>query len=133
MFIKLQTTLVLMVVLGIVVGAAGCNPKAISLGADADGAQVELAVGERLVIRLDGNPSTGYTWEVKEGAGTILAQVGETEFEGGDPSLVGSGGTQTLTFEAARAGTTTLVLVYHRPWEVGVEPVDTFTVTVTVQ
>jgi inhibitor of cysteine peptidase len=133
MFAKLQTTLVLMIALGIVVSAAGCNPKTVSLGADADGSQVELAVGERLVVRLDGNPSTGYTWEVQEGAGTVLAQIGEAEFEGSDPALDGSGGTLTLTFEAARAGTTTLVLVYHRPWEADVEPVDTFTVTVTVR
>jgi len=133
MFAKLQTTLVLIVVLGIVASAAGCNPKTISLGAGADGSQVELAVGERIAIRLNGNPSTGYTWEARQGAGTIINQVGETEFEGSDPSLVGSGGTQTLTFEAARAGTTTLVLVYHRPWETDVEPVDTFTITVTAR
>ena len=133
MFAKLQTTLVLMVVLGIVVSAAGCSPKTVSLGADADGSQVELAVGERLVVRLDGNPSTGYTWEVQEGTGPVLRQVGETEFSGGDPSLVGSGGTLTLTFEAVQAGTTALVLVYHRPWETEVEPADTFTVTVSVQ
>ncbi len=39
----------------------------------------------------------------------------------------------TLTFKALQAGTATLTLVYHRPWETGVEPIDTFTVTVTVR
>ena len=43
------------------------------------------------------------------------------------------GRTQTVRFEAVEAGQMDLRLVYHRPWETGVEPLETFTVQVTVQ
>ena len=133
MLAKIQTPFVLMIMLALVVSAGGCGPKPVSLDAGDNGGQVELSAGQRLTVSLPGNPSTGYTWEVGEGTGGVLLPVGEAGFVSDDPNLVGAGGTLTLTFEAAQAGTTTLVLVYHRPWETDVEPLDTFTVTVTVR
>lgn len=97
------------------------------------GGQVELAAGDLIVVTLEGNPSTGYTWEVQDLDTSMFEMVGEPVFESSSPGLVGAGGTLTLTFKALQPGTATLNLVYHRPWETEVEPADAFSVTVVVE
>jgi inhibitor of cysteine peptidase len=46
--------------------------------------------------------------------------------------LVGAPGVETLRFQAVDSGETTLQLVYHRPWEAGVAPLETFAALVIV-
>jgi predicted secreted protein len=46
---------------------------------------------------------------------------------------VGAGGVEVFRFEAAGSGQTDLTLVYHRPWEKGVDPLETFAVQITVR
>ena len=136
-----------------IMGLAGCGPaRDVGPGADVakaeaevkeilvektdNGNRVELKKGQTLVVTLESNPSTGYSWEVAEGMGTVLQQQGEAEFQPaktGDQQLVGAGGSETLRFEAAAAGETTLKLVYHRPWEKEVEPLETFSIEVVVR
>jgi inhibitor of cysteine peptidase len=106
------------------------------LDAVADGSQVELAAGQILVITLASNPTTGYRWEVVDLDTAVLQQMGEAEFQssdaGGTP-LVGAGGVEVFRFEAAGSGQTALTLVYHRSWEEGVDPLETFAVQITVR
>ena len=105
------------------------------LGAEDNGSQVELSSGQVLEVTLESNPPTGYSWQVSEVDDAVLTQLGEPEFQQapteGEP-LVGAGGAETFRF-AATTGETTLTLVYHRPWEEGVEPLETFTVQVVVR
>ena len=95
------------------------------------GTSVALKVGDRFEVALPGNPTTGFTWEIAQGAGRVVKQDGAPEFHP-DRSLVGSGGTVTFHLVAAVKGTTVLRLVYHRKWEKDVPPAKTFEVTVTV-
>ncbi len=111
---------------------AGCGPSQTKLTAADNGRQIAIQAGEELVISLDGNPTTGYTWETKDLDTSLFQQVGETAFTSSNPGLVGSGGTQSLTLKALKAGTASLTLVYHRPWET-VAPLQTFSVTVTIK
>jgi inhibitor of cysteine peptidase len=97
-----------------------------------NGSQVELEVGQVLVISLEGNPTTGYTWEIGAIEESVLRQVGEVVFEP-ESDLVGAGGVQTLRFEAVGLGQVSLELVYHRPWEEGVAPLETFSVQIEVR
>ncbi len=100
---------------------------------DAD-SQVELEQGQILVITLESNPTTGYRWEQVENQESILEQ--EAEFkpsETGEPPLVGAGGWEIFRFKTISAGQMTLQLVYHRPWEEGVEPLKTFSIQVVVR
>ncbi|MGZ6346699.1 MAG: protease inhibitor I42 family protein [Anaerolineales bacterium] len=114
--------------------ATGCgSAKPVNLTAADKGSQVSLKVGGQIVITLDSNPSTGYSWEAQGLDKTIFKQVGEATFISSDPGLVGAGGALTITFNVLKAGTAPLTLVYHRPWEIGVDPLDTFSVTVTVK
>ena len=103
----------------------------VRLGANDNSGQVELYRGQDLVISLDGNPTTGYTWEVTEINAKVLRQVGKIEFQQ-ESELLGASGMQILRFEAVGTGQTSLKLIYHRSWEKGVEPVKIFTLQVSV-
>jgi inhibitor of cysteine peptidase len=128
-----HSPIALLLVAVVLAAISGCSSNtALALEAKDNGRQIELQKGQILVINLEANPSTGYTWEPVDLKGAIVRQVGETEFNP-DSDLVGAPGTQTLRFEALKSGQMDLKLVYHRPWEEGVEPLETFTVQVTVQ
>ena len=99
-----------------------------------DGGQVELELGQILIVTLESNPSTGYRWERVEDNESILEQLGEAEFkpsETGDPPIVGASGWEIFRFKAVSAGQMILNLVYHRSWE-DVEPLKTFSIQVIV-
>ena len=102
----------------------------VRLAAADNGHTIELTTGQIVIITLEANPTTGYTWEVAEApGGQVMRQAGEIEFES-DSDAIGAGGVQTVRFEVLNAGRTSLKLVYHRPWETDVEPLDTFSIQV---
>ena len=94
---------------------------------------INATTGEFLVVSLEGNPTTGYTWEVEELNEQVLQQVGDIAFvqDYAEPGFVGVPGVQIATFEVVGAGNATINMVYHQPWETDVEPADTFTLDVT--
>jgi len=79
------------------------------------GTALSLAVGERLMVALPGNPSTGYTWEVQAEPSVVRAVPGLGFL--GDTTMIGAGGIFYFRYLAAAPGEDTLVLVYRRPWE----------------
>jgi inhibitor of cysteine peptidase len=95
------------------------------------GESITAGIGQRFAIELDGNPTTGYSWQLSAPPGDQVRLVDE-DFT---PSSgqIGSGGVQRFTFEATGTGTTTLAFGYQRPWETGVAPANTaqFPVKVT--
>ncbi len=128
-----MSILVALLAVVVVAGASGCAAESVlALEAEDNGREITLQKGQTLTIKLEGNPTTGYSWEVVESEGAILQQVGEPEFEA-ESDLLGAPGTQTLRFEAVETGQMEFKLVYQRPWETDVEPLETFTVHVTVQ
>ena len=118
----------------VLVGCSGAS-NSIQLGADDNGTRVTMKKGQTLVVTLESNPTTGYSWQVVPSDDGVLAQVGEAEFEESphDKDLVGVGGVEMLRFQAKKAGQTTLELAYRRPWETSEKPIETFTVQVTVE
>lgn len=124
---------VIAVLLAVLVLVANCRPSGeIKLNAGNNGSQIEIEQGQILVITLEANPTTGYMWEMIESEEQILQQVGEIEFQP-DSKLIGAPGIQTLRLEAVNVGQITLNLVYHRPWEENVDPLETFSVQVVVR
>jgi inhibitor of cysteine peptidase len=113
-----------------------CNGKTIKISADDNGSTVSMKSGETLFISIDGNPTTGYTWEVDSVDQNILQLVGEAEYAQ-DSNLnskkAGVGGTYKFKFTAVSAGSTTLKLKYWRTFEPDNPPIETFEVTVNVQ
>jgi len=103
---------------------------------DADnGSTVELANGGALIVALPSNPTTGFSWSVAESSGLQLELQGEPAYvpAGSTTQVVGAGGTEVFTFEAVDAGTAELTLEYRRPFESGVAPQETFSVTVEIR
>ena len=115
--------------------ATSCSPQQqeVKAGIDNNGHEMQLKKGQTLVVTLEANPTTGYSWEVVEPFDEqVLRQVGEAEFKQ-ESNALGAGGVQILRFEAVNAGKTTLKLVYHRPWEKDVEPLETYSLQVVVR
>ena len=111
----------------------GPGPREVQLIAADNGSEIELKKGQALVITLEANPTTGYTWEVVEPRDEqVLRQVGEIEFKQ-ESDLIGAGGVQIIRFEVVNAGRAALKLIYHRPWETDVEPLKTFAIQVVAR
>jgi inhibitor of cysteine peptidase len=130
---KLLITLLTIALAAIILSTTGCSSSGVALTGKDNGSAVTVNTGDTFTVQLAGNPSTGFTWEAKDLDTSILEQVGDPKFDSSNPALVGSGGSLTLTFKALKPGATTLTLIYHRPWETDVAPIDTFSVTVTVK
>jgi len=122
------TTFILILIAG---GCASNGKQTRSIGASDAGKTIGLSVGDTLEVTLEGNPSTGYNWEAANLQTSILKQVGDVAFTPAS-TAIGAPGQVVLRFEAVGSGQTTLQLIYHRPWETGVAPVQTYQVTVQV-
>ncbi len=96
-----------------------------------DGRAIELKMDQSIVLRLEGNPSTGFTWEVVGMDDSVIKLIGEVDFEP-DSDLIGAPGVLTFRFDPVEPGQTDLELVYRRPWEEGVPPLKTYSIRVTV-
>jgi len=107
---------------------------------DADRGSIQAVdIGDRIVLRLSGNASTGYVWRRVAPAsfdGGALEPIEEGAYEpggaaDGNECGVGSPGTFVFRYRAAASGTTPLRYVYQRPWEE--EPADEFDVVIWVR
>jgi inhibitor of cysteine peptidase len=113
--------------------STGGGSTAVHVTAADQGKTVPAKVGDRLVVTLEGNPSTGYTW-IAQDLPPFLAQQGDAVFsKGSNSGAVGAPGTLALTFKATTTGSGDLVLDYKRPWETTATPAQTFSATVHVQ
>ena len=93
------------------------------------GSTVRVAPGDAVLVRLPESPTTGYRWQF-DVAGA-LAVSGDTFASGS--AAPGAGGERTLRLVASAPGSHSLTAVLRRPWETGVAPQATFTVTVEVR
>jgi len=97
------------------------------------GKQIVLSPGDELVVTLDSNPSTGFAWTISQISDEAVVDDVSNTFNGDDTGMMGAGGQEVWTFEALDEGVSTIEMQYNRPWETGVEPAETFTVTVVVK
>lgn len=102
------------------------------LAASDAGKTINLAVGDSLSIKLEGNPTTGYNWQVTGIDLAVLQPVGQPVFKASS-MMMGAGGVITLNFKAVAAGTTQLQLGYMRAWELDIPPLETYEITVVVK
>ena len=95
--------------------------------------KVRLSVGQIFHIRLPGNPTTGYEWELKSIDRTIAEPTGTIRYRQNPApaGMVGVGGSFSLAIRGVKAGKTKVVLVYRRSWE-KVAPLKTYTVELEV-
>ena len=94
------------------------------------GHALELHIGERLAVSLEGNPTLGYRWEVAANDPAVLQPNGTPQFA----AVAGAGsGRFTLKFTAIAAGQTELRLLYRRTFDKVAPPARRFQVSVTVR
>ena len=116
-------------------GAEATKKETLTLDKRHNGQTVHVETGSKLEIRLEGNPTTGYSWQISALTGSSVVQNGSVEYlpEAHILPLVGSGGTFVVRLQAKQAGKSTIKLDYLRPWEKGRAPADRFSVNVQVQ
>ena len=112
----------------------GPAAKTIELDEKANATTVAATVGQLIIVRLRGNPTTGYSWYLKEIEGEAIEQVGKVKYvpRKVPRGIVGSGGTFVATFRAAKPGEAAVLMVYVRPWEKKKPPIRTFKLAVEV-
>lgn len=111
---------------------SGCGGAAKKV---APGEEVNLRVGEKFELSLEANPSTGFSWRVRDDAGGCLAAVGEPVYLPGTASTseVDGIGAVTFTFEAKRAGEGDLIIDYRRRYERLAEPAKSVSIPIVVK
>jgi len=126
-----------------VVATPTAYPSEVHLTDADNGSTVKLGRGGTLIISLESNPSTGYSWSFAGLAGPELELVGEPQYVPPTSTatpVVGAAGTQVFTFRATGtgmppAGTPAIVqlaLDYKRGFEPDATPAQAFRITVEI-
>ncbi len=97
-------------------------------------ADITLAVGNTLIMKLGSNYTTPYRWtpETKIGDPAIIKQTGH-EFVQPTSDALGAPGTEVWTFTALKPGSTTISTSYTSFVGKDTTPACTYTAHVTVQ
>jgi inhibitor of cysteine peptidase len=127
---KLQFFIACILLFTLLTGCAG--KSTMNVNESQNGTSVDLQTGDMLVITLEGNPTTGYQWEMLPNTDGIVELQGVPEYKSGG-NLVGSGGKYSFNVKAVKAGTTRVDLKYYRSFEAGVPPIQTFSIDITVK
>jgi inhibitor of cysteine peptidase len=86
--------------------------------------KILLEVGMEVRIRLQSNPTTGYSWEIAQPLDQNVVKLVSNEFEEPDDDLPGSAGAESWVFRAVGVGKTMIILNYSQPWRKGVKPAE---------
>ncbi|WP_440953370.1 protease inhibitor I42 family protein [Methanococcoides sp. FTZ1] len=96
-----------------------------------NGSDVSIEQNGIIVLKLDENPTTGYSWNLTVPEGMTL--VGdEFVIAPDDEGLVGAGGVHEWELQADSEGTYEIFAIYKRSWENITGEEDTFMMTVNV-
>lgn len=103
-------------VIGMLTASCGSNDDMVVVADRDSGSELTVGSGDRFEVRLESNPSTGFSWQIEmatlEGVVELVSSVFE---EPADSDLVGIPGTEVLVFEATARGSGVLRLEYLRP------------------
>ena len=136
--------LLLMMVLMLSVGITQAMPadvaKTVIVTEKQNGETIKINQYDSLEIKLAGNPTTGYCWEIVGFNPEVLA-FDKHEYKPNTPMLAGSGGEDRFVFKALAVATVDsaaqfkknckLTLAKQRPWEIGTAA-ETFTINVEI-
>jgi inhibitor of cysteine peptidase len=106
--------------------------EAVRLDESHNGTQVNLYGGQVVIIQLESNPSTGYSWQVVRSGDAVVAQIGLSEFVY-EAEMVGAPGKEMFQFTPSSEGEGTLELVYKHARDDDAAPLQTFRVQIVSQ
>lgn len=78
---------------------------------------ITIDKGNKFIIKLDENRTTGYQWKFSNSSGEHLIKLIRKKHIPSKSKKLGAGGQVKLLFKAIGKGNTILPLVYVRPWE----------------
>ena len=94
------------------------------------GQTVMVSPGDRLELKLEENPTTGFCWHIDDdGSGVLILE--HHAFTHSHDGLSGAGGTREFMFTIAKSGQATLRASYRRSWERQKPAKATFELTVS--
>lgn len=85
--------------------------------------------GDRIIVRLSENPSTGYQWQPRSMSEAL--ELESSDFNAQDSRLAGGGGQRVIVLRAAHPGCGEAELALVRSWQPG-EPAERRRVEVLV-
>jgi inhibitor of cysteine peptidase len=98
------------------------------------GKMIMAHVGDKIIINLKENPSTGYTWAVDKTDSIVLALQNSDYTPTPVPSgFVGAGGIREFVFYAQKNGNVHLQLKEWRAWEGDRSILKRFDVAIQIQ
>jgi len=111
------------------------RPKMVQVDESFNGRQVDIHVGETLLISLSENQSTGFQWTMQPESAHNFEKIlherkPDVEGTAGPP---GKPGVRHFSFEAFRPGTAELELHYRRAWETAKPPARKFKLRIRVR
>lgn len=112
---------------------SGCSGgKTFEVNEQQNGTSLEVKQGDIIVVKLQGNPTTGYQWAILPNNDGITELQGEPAYKSGGTAL-GAGGEYAFKIKAVKTGETTISMQYYRSFEQGIPPIQTFSISVKVQ
>lgn len=96
------------------------------------GNTVEVQRGDVIVVRLEENLTTGYSWEIETINHSIIELV-DSDYSQNPETRLGIGGVRTFRFRAQSSGRETIHLRLRRPWDSADSAAERFDVTVQVK
>ena len=129
------TVLLICLVLAAIPTAVYAKPSTASqlIITEADnGKTINVKPGHIIILKLNENPSTGYSWQMKLSKGLeLLSDKYSSESSGpGGRAILGAGGYHLWTIEAKYKGSQQVEAIYKRSWEQA--EVKAFKLTVVV-
>ncbi len=106
----------------VLVPVVACGADPTVLGSSDSGSEFDLDIGDEIVIELESNASTGYSWELAQPESIPMVELRSSVYTAPDSDLVGAPGTQTFTFEAVESGAGVIRLEYIRNFDEVVIP-----------
>jgi inhibitor of cysteine peptidase len=99
-----------------------------------NGRSFDVRQGEVIVVKLDSNHSSGFSWALGEDIGAVVKQDGKSVYarNTSKSGKILSGGNETWRFRTVGTGRETVKLEYRRSWERNF-PDRTFRFSLTVR
>ena len=94
---------------------------------------IKRQVGDRFVLVLASNPTTGYSWKFASPVDGKVLKLIQSGFQAPEKQIPGRGGEEHWAFQAVGKGLTAVKLEYLRPWEKKTPPAKTAVFNVTVE
>lgn len=94
---------------------------------------IHAKVGKDLVITLESNRTTGYSWQLASSIDRDFLVVVGLRYIVPNTKAVGVGGKEEWTLRALKPGKTVVVFKYVRPWEKNKAPAKTKTFSVVIK